>query len=474
MRKPVPPEVGALLRRIPAVDELLAAPRVQHALAVYPRWSVLQAVREVLADRRERVKAGQAGEALLDPGALEAAVVEAAAEKAAPSLRAVINATGVVIHTNLGRAPLAAEAQEAVQAVARGYSNLEFDLRAASRGSRQAHVESLLRDLTGAEAALVVNNNAAAVLVAVNTLAAGREVVISRGELVEIGDAFRIPDVMERAGGILREVGTTNRTHRADYEAAVGPQTALLLKVHRSNFRLLGFTAEVEAAELAALAHARDLFVMEDLGSGALLDLATLGLPREPLAGDAVRAGVDLVTFSGDKLLGAPQAGILVGRREIIGRVRRNPLSRAVRIDKLCLAGLEATLRLLLDPERARVEIPVLAMLALPAEAIGRRAEALAAQLRRGSPGVAVSTEDGTSEVGGGALPLQALPTRLLVLAPPHGPAGLEAALRRGRPAVLARIQENRLLLDLRTVLPGEDAALLTSLERALQPGGSA
>jgi L-seryl-tRNA(Ser) seleniumtransferase len=473
MRKTVSPEVGALLRRIPAVDEVLSCPGVTHALTIRPRWAVLDAVREVLADRRNRVKRGEPAEDLLALAAIEAAVVATAADKAAPSLRPVINATGVVIHTNLGRAPLAATAQEAVLAAARGYTNLEFDLRDGVRGSRQAHVESLLRDLTGAEAALVVNNNAAAVLVAINTLAAGREVIISRGQLVEIGDSFRIPDVMLRAGGVLREVGTTNRTHLADYEAAIGPETALVLKVHRSNFRLLGFTADVESAELVALAHGRGLPVMDDLGSGALVDLAPMGLPREPLAGDAVRAGVDVVTFSGDKLLGAPQAGILLGRRDLIARIRRNPLARAVRIDKLCLAGLEATLRLLREPDRARRELPVLAMLSLSAGEIGRRAEALVARLH-GTSAVRVSVEDARSEVGGGAMPLHTLPTRVVSLAPAgHSAATLEVALRRGRPAVLARIQDARVLLDLRTVLPFEDGALGDAVRAALQAGGS-
>jgi L-seryl-tRNA(Ser) seleniumtransferase len=476
MREPLSPEIGALLRRLPAVDELLAGPSVQQALRAYPRWAVLAAVREVLAERRERLRqAPETGERLLDRAGIEAAVLAAAAGKGQPSLRPVLNATGVVIHTNFGRAPLARAAQDAIQAAARGYTNLEFDLEAGARGSRQSHVESLLCDLTGAEAALVVNNNAAAVLIAINTLADGKEIVISRGQLVEIGDAFRIPDVMVRAGGILREVGTTNRTHLADYEAAIGPATALVLKVHRSNFRLLGFTADVDTRELVALARGRGLPVMEDLGSGALLEMPQAGPDREPLAGEVVRAGVDVVTFSGDKLLGGPQAGILVGRRDLLGRIRRNPLARAVRIDKLCLAGLEATLRLLREPERAREEIPVLAMLALPAEAIGRRAEALAAALRAAGSPLRVEVEDGVSEVGGGALPLQSLPTRLLAVSPgPAGASAVEARLRRGRPPVLARIQEGRLLLDLRTVAPAEDDRLRDAVLAALGAEGPA
>ena len=295
----------------------------------YPRWAVLEAVREVLAACRKGALAGDLAPAAAGrswtPIALRAAVERVATRKAGSSLRPVINATGVVLHTNLGRAPLAPSALAAVEAAARGYSNLEFDLATGARGSRQVHVEQLLCTLTGAEAALAVNNNAAAVLLGVNTFADGREVVISRGELVEIGDAFRIPDVMTRAGGRLREVGTTNRTHLADYEQALGPETGLILKVHRSNFQLLGFTADVETAELVTLAKRRGIPVMEDLGSGALLDLSAVGLRREPMAADAIRAGVDLVTFSGDKLLGGPQAGMLVGRRDLLARLRRNP-----------------------------------------------------------------------------------------------------------------------------------------------------
>jgi len=473
MSRTIPPEVGAILRRIPSVDEVLTGASTQRLLERQPRWAVLEAVREVLAACRRRALAGDASpeatQALLDPQAIQASVEAATDRKAGPSLRPVINATGVVLHTNLGRAPLAPSALAAIAATARGYSNLEFDLDSGARGSRQAHVENLLCALTGAEAALVVNNNAAAVFLAVNTLANGREVVISRGELVEIGDSFRIPDVMTSAGGRLREVGTTNRTHLADYEQAVGPETGMILKVHRSNFQLLGFTADVETASLVALARQRSLPVMEDLGSGALVDLSAFGLRREPLAADAIRAGMDVVTFSGDKLLGGPQAGILVGRRELLARLRRNPLARTVRIDKLCLAALEATLRLAREADLACQEIPVLRMLSLPAAAVGARAEALAEALRAVAPGVRCAVEAGTSEVGGGALPLQTLPTRVLTLGPGREGAGaLEARLRTGEPPVLVRVQGERVLLDLRTVAPDEDAALLAALTAVL------
>ncbi len=466
-------DVGILLRHIPAVDELLATPRIQRLLAAYPRWAVLEAVRQVLADRRQRVLGGritrEAAEALLVPDAIAQAVAEAATEKAEPSFIPVVNATGVVLHTNLGRAPLAPAALEAIQATAAGYGNLEFDLATGRRGSRQVHVEALLCALTGAEAAFVVNNNAAAVLLAMNTFANGKEIVISRGQLVEIGDSFRIPDVMVRAGGRLREVGTTNRTHLRDYEEAIGPETAVILRVHRSNFQILGFTADVDLSDLVTLARRHNLLVTDDLGSGALLDLSLLGLRKEPLAADAIRAGVDLVTFSGDKLLGGPQAGMLVGRRDLLARARKNPLARAVRIDKLGLAALEATLRLYREPERALREIPILRMLGLTAAAIGDRAEQVAHALRSAVRDVAITIEDETSEVGGGALPLQAIPTRVLALRPVRGSAAeLEARLRRGRPPVLVRIKGDRILVDLRTVETADEAALLQALREAL------
>jgi L-seryl-tRNA(Ser) seleniumtransferase len=472
MRKTLPPELEGLLRQIPSVEEVLADSR---PLADrLPRWALVDAVRDVLQAIRQQVMAGTLSpeqvRAHLHAAAIGQAVEAAAARRIGGSLRRVINATGVVIHTNLGRAPLAEAALQAIREAAVGYSNLEFDLERGERGSRQAHVEELLCTLTGAEAALVVNNNAAAVFLAVHTLAAGREVVISRGELVEIGDSFRIPDVMTQAGGRLREVGATNRTHLADYVEAIGPATALLLKVHRSNFRLLGFTAETGSTELAALGRQHGLPVMEDLGSGALVDLSALGLRREPMVADAIRAGLDLVTFSGDKLLGGPQAGIVVGRRDLVGRLRRNPVARSVRIDKLSLAGLEATLRLLRDPAQARQQIPILRMLGLSREELAPRADAFARTLAAELPAVAVTVEDGLSEVGGGALPLQELPTRLVALSPgPLAARMAEATLRHGTPAVLVRIKDDRLWVDLRTVAPAEEPELGAALQAALR-----
>ncbi len=382
------------------------------------------------------------------------------AEMSRPSLRRVINATGVVLHTNLGRAPLAAAAREAAARVAAGYGNLEYDLQAGERGSRYDHCAELLRELTGAEAALVVNNNAAAVVLALNTLAEGRDAIVSRGELVEIGGSFRVPEVMAKSGARMREVGSTNKTHREDYEAAISADTGAILKVHRSNFRIVGFTAEVSLAELATLGRTHGVPVVNDLGSGLLLDLESIGLPHEPTASDALRDGADVVTMSGDKLLGGPQAGIILGRAEWIARMRKNPLCRAFRVDKLTLAALEATLALYRDPELAIREVPVLRMLALGAEELEQRARLWVDRLREA--GVSAEAVPGASTVGGGAYPGVELPTTLVALnAAMRSAREVEAALRQGEPAVVARIVDGRVVLDPRTVFEEEEAALL-------------
>ncbi len=459
------PHVRSLLRQIPSVDDLLQEEAVQGLLRSLPRALVVETIREVVATRREalvRSPFPADPTAVVAVPSLVAEVVVRAREKARPHLRRVINATGVILHTNLGRAPLAAAALAAVTEVARSYSTLEYDVARGVRGSRQAAVAGLLSSLTGAEAALVVNNNAAAVLLAINTLAEGKEVIVSRGQLVEIGDSFRIPDIMQKAGGLLREVGTTNRTTPRDYEKALSPSTALLLKVHTSNFRILGFTREVTAAELVTLGRRHGLPVMEDLGSGALIDLSRIGLAREPLVADSVRAGVDLVTFSGDKLLGGPQAGIIVGRRDLIERLRMNPLARAVRSDKLTLAALEATLRLYQDEERVVEALPVLRALALPLPEVTRRARELAKRIAGLPCGVQAEVEEEFSEVGGGALPLERIPTAVVVLRHPHLSAVvLEERLRTAEPPVLGRIVEDRLLLDPRSLLPGEEEEIV-------------
>ena len=412
------------LRDLPSVDELLRDDR----LAAEPRPLALSAARAALERAREEIRAGA------DPGDLaERAVAELAAARR-PALRRVLNATGVIVHTNLGRAPLADAALERVRAAA-GYSNLEYDLSSGSRGSRQDHLAPLLRRLTGAEA-IVVNNNAAALLLVLAALAEGREVVVSRGELIEIGDGFRIPDVLARSGARLVEVGTTNRTRAADYERAIGPETALLLRVHQSNFRVVGFTEQPRVEELAALARRSDVPLVDDLGSGALVELE-----GEPTPAGSLAAGADLVCFSGDKLLGGPQAGIVVGRAELVERLRRHPLQRALRADKLTLAALEGTLALALEaPER----IPVVRMLREEAASVRARAERLAAA-------VGGAVEETVARVGGGALPLAELPSFACAVEEELAPL-----LRAGEPPVIGIVRDGRLLLDCRTLTDAE------------------
>jgi L-seryl-tRNA(Ser) seleniumtransferase len=417
------------LRDLPSVDEL--ARTSDDALAV-------DAARTVLARAREDIQAGA------DPGDLAERLREELAGARAPRLRRALNATGVIVHTNLGRAPLAEAALDRVREVGRGYSNLEYDLSAGTRGSRQDHVAGILRRLTGAEAALVVNNNAAAVLLALAALAEGREVLVSRGELIEIGDGFRIPDVLARSGARLVEVGTTNRTRAADYEHAIGPETALLLRVHQSNFRLVGFTELPSVAELAKVAHRHELPLVDDLGSGALTPSNSLLLNEEPSVRESLEAGADLVCFSGDKLLGGPQAGIVVGRAELVERLRRHPLQRAMRVDKLTLAALEGTLALYLEPERALREVPVLRMALESADSVRARAERLA-ELTGGD------VEETVGRIGGGALPLAELPSFACAVE-----EELAAPLRAGEPPVIGVVRDGRLLLDCRTLSDDE------------------
>ena len=423
------------LRDLPSVDELARA--VDDPLAV-------DAARAVLARAREDITAG------FDPGDLVerlGAELEAARR---PALRRTLNATGVLVHTNLGRAPLADAALERIREVGRGYSNLEYDLTTGTRGSRQDHVAALLRRLTGAEGALVVNNNAAALLLALAALAEGREVVVSRGELIEIGDGFRIPDVLERSGARLVEVGTTNRTRAADYERAIGAETALLLRVHQSNFRVVGFTELPTVEELAGIARRHGLPLVVDLGSGVLVEL-----PEEPSARQSLEAGADLVCFSGDKLLGGPQAGIAVGRTELIQRLRRHPLQRALRADKLTLAALEGTLGLYLEPKRAWREVPVLRMLVEPLAAVRARAERLAGL-------VDGALEETVARVGGGALPLAELPSFACAVG-----EELAAGLRAGDPPVIGIVRDGRLLLDCRTLSEAEVDAVAAVVRAA-------
>lgn len=442
-----------LPRDLPSVDRLLAEPALRALVERHP-WSVLvAAARSVLAEARASILAGRP---IPDLAALATGLAELVAADERPRLRRAINATGVVIQTNLGRAPVSRAAAEAMAAVASGYSNLEYDLDRGERGSRASHLEPLLCRLSGAEAALAVNNNASALLLALAALAAGRDVAISRGQLVEIGGGFRVPDVMRQSGARLVEVGTTNRTYAADYRDAIGADTAALLRVHSSNFRIVGFVHEAPLSEIVAVAAERGLTVIDDLGSGSLLDTTAFGLAHEPMVQESVQAGADLICFSGDKLLGGPQAGILVGRRDAIERCRRHPLARAVRIDKASLAGLEATLRHYVRGEAA-LAVPVWRMIALAPEALRQRAERW-----REPAGARLAAEvvAARSAVGGGSLPGETLPTFALAIQSPGGADALAARLRRAYPPLIGRIERDRVLLDPRTVLPEEDAVV--------------
>jgi L-seryl-tRNA(Ser) seleniumtransferase len=452
-----------MLRALPAVDVLIGSLAGDQALRGIPRPRLAAAVRDVLAAERRRLL--DAGGVAADGDALGRQVVARLTAGGLFSLAPVINATGVVLHTNLGRALLSPLAQERLREVAAAYSNLEMDLPRKERGSRYAHVDGLLRRLSGGEAALVVNNCASAVLLALESLARGKEVIVSRGELIEIGGEFRIPDIMRRSGAILREIGTTNRTHLKDYANAIGPETGLILKVHTSNYRVVGFTAAVASRELAELGRARGIPVMEDLGSGCFVDLTRYGFPYEPTVPEVVASGVDLVSFSGDKLLGGPQAGILVGRADLVERLARNPLNRALRIDKFTVAALEATLYAY-EAGTALETIPTLRMLTEPIASIRRRARRVlgrvAAETQRA---LGARVVESRSQVGGGALPTVELPTAAVALGTPGRPAErLDEALRSGRPPVLGRLLDDHLLLDCRTVLPGDVAALATRL----------
>ncbi len=456
-------EVQALLRGLPGVDALVGHVAEHPDLRAVPRRRLTEAAREILAGERRRVLEGAASVA--DAAALADRLVSRITRSGVFSLDRVINATGVVLHTNLGRALLSPLAQDRLRAAASGYTNLEMDIRKKERGSRYAHVDGLLQRLTGAQASLVVNNCASAVLLALESLARGKEVIVSRGELIEIGGEFRIPDIMRRSGAVLREVGTTNRTHLKDYDQAIGPETGLLLKVHTSNYRVVGFTAAVPSRELAELGRARGLPVMEDLGSGCLLDLRRYGFPYEPTVPEVVASGVDLISFSGDKLLGGPQAGIVVGRAELVERLAKNPLNRAFRIDKLTVAALEATLYAY-EAGEAPETIPTLRMLTETQTSIRRRARQLLRRLPAETQSrLGVRLVDATSEVGGGALPTVELPTAALAIGTSERRAqDLDERLRGARPPVLGRLLDDRLLLDVRTILPADVAALASIL----------
>lgn len=471
------PEGNRYLKRLPSVDELLRRPEIAALTEKYPRATVVDTVRKVLQERRKHLlETGFTEEEVSRVLALETItgdVVSIVTTTGQPRLRRIINATGVVLHTNLGRAPLAEGALAAIERAGKYYTNLELDLATGKRGSRYIIVEELLLSLTGAEAAFVVNNNAAAVLLALSSLATGKEVVVSRGQLVEIGGSFRIPDVMRQSGARLVEVGTTNKTYLRDYEAALGPETALLLHVHASNYRIIGFTHETTVTELAELGRRHGIPVMSDLGSGFLVDLNRYGLPYEPTVQETVAAGADVVTFSGDKLLGGPQAGIILGKAALVERMKHHPLARALRVDKLTLAALEATLREYLDPETALRNIPALRMLTTPPKILQRRAYRLVRRLRRipdftGEARIVAIT----SRVGGGAMPTAEPPSYGVAIPLPGGEATkIAALLRQGDPPVIARIQEDRLVFDMRTLRDEELGLLAEAVCRALAGG---
>jgi L-seryl-tRNA(Ser) seleniumtransferase len=445
-------------RALPSISALLESAGVQSLLGQYPRRLVVEAVRSAVDAERSGGGTAKTEEQWL------AVIAARVGGMNRPSLRRVINATGVVLHTNLGRAPLADSAVEAIADIASGFSNLEYDLESGARGSRYSHCVSLLQKLTGAEDALVVNNCAAAMVLTLNALAQRKEVLVSRGELVEIGGSFRIPDIMSRSGAKLVEVGTTNRTHDDDYRRAITPKTAAIVKVHRSNFAIEGFTSEVSVERLAFIAAEHGLPVVHDLGSGLMLALDAYGLPGEPTAATALASGASLVLMSGDKLLGGPQAGIILGAANLIAKLRKNPFARAMRVDKLTLSALEATLRLYLEPERALREIPVLAMLTVPVSELQSRAQGIVARLA--ANGIAAEVVVSSASVGGGAFPTAAIPSIAIRL---PGPAQrVEEKLRAGAPAVISRISDGHVSLDLRSVLPREDEMLAAAIGHAL------
>jgi L-seryl-tRNA(Ser) seleniumtransferase len=459
-----------MLRSLPAVDELLRQEAISEAVETYPRMLVVRAVRNVLDRNRQAILNGKA---VFDSQGFELAnlVKEILAEiqhLASFTLRRVINGTGIIVHTNLGRSLLCQDALERLQFIGSGYSNLEYDLEAGSRGSRYVHAETILCEITGAEGALVVNNNAGAVVLVLNTLAQGKEVVVSRGQLVEIGGSFRIPDIMSRSGARLREVGCTNRTHLSDYEKAIGPETALLLDVHASNYQIVGFTAEVGLEELVELGRQHAVPVMQDLGSGCFVDVTPFGLQGEPLVQDTVGSGADVITFSGDKLLGGTQAGIILGKREFIAELRRNPLTRALRVDKLTLAALEATLRLYRDEDTAIQAIPTLRMIATDQKTLADRAQGLVQALRANIPeSIEVEIMDGSSLVGGGALPTQTLPTKLVAISSKELSAARLGAHFRGYVLpIIGRVEQELFLLDVRTLQPGDEEAIVAAVGR--------
>jgi L-seryl-tRNA(Ser) seleniumtransferase len=458
---------GNPYRQLPPVTAVLDSPAIKALEPAHGRAAVADAVRAELDILRDRLKAGDALDGAIGIDVIVTRVAERVEAGSAPMLRPVINATGIVLHTNLGRSPISEGAAKAAYDAAGGYLNLELDLGTGKRSSRQNPIRDAICPLLGCESATAVNNCAAATVIVLRALAAGKEVIVSRGQLVEIGGSFRIPEIMGVSGATLREVGTTNITRIGDYEKALGPATGLLLRVHHSNYRVSGFTKAASLEELVALGRKHNIPVVDDVGSGAMIDFARFGLPGDPVVGESLAIGADLVLFSGDKLLGGPQAGVIVGKKELVQRIEKDPLMRAFRLDKMTLAALEATLRLYRHPDRAIQEIPTLRMLGTPAAEIRRRAEALAAELRQ-VPGLNVDVCDDSAFVGGGSLPDLPLPTTVLAVSSATvSDAVLAERLRSGTPAVMARVQDGRVLFDLRTVFDGQEPDLVEAVRSA-------
>jgi L-seryl-tRNA(Ser) seleniumtransferase len=458
-----------LFRQLPSVNDILAVEGVQAFVRDHGHDQFVAVVRAELADLREQIRQGMSVDGRSAAEAIASRVASRLGHEMRPKLRTVINATGIVLHTNLGRSPIAEEAAKAAYEAARGYLNLELDLDNGKRSSRQIAIREWVCRLTGAESATAVNNNAAATVIVLRTVAMGKEVVISRGQLIEIGGSFRIPDIMSVSGAILREVGTTNITRLSDYERAIGPNTGALLQVHSSNYRISGFTKSVTLAELAALGKKHGVPVIDDIGSGALVDFARFGFQGEPVARTSIEAGADLVLFSGDKLLGGPQAGIIAGRKEWIQKIEKDPLMRAFRLDKMTLAALEATLRLYLHEKRALHEVPVLRMLGTSLRELRQRAEQLAEQLRRLAGIASVTTAEDVAYVGGGSLPDQSMKSWVVEIETRSlSDTELARRLRLGNPAVMARLRGGKLILDVRTLFAYQEGLLIEAVRRAL------
>lgn len=468
--KAVRSEKKRLLSGLPSVDELLKSPEGIQWISGFPRKIVLTAIRTVLAEQRSALLEGRIKS--VDSAVLIKEIDAKTIQLSSFSLKPVINATGIVIHTNLGRAVLSEKILRNILDAGRGYSNLEYNLETGKRGKRHTHTKRLLKQITGAEDALIVNNNAAAVLLCLNTMAKGREVLVSRSELVEIGGSFRVPDVMAASNAVMKEIGTTNKTHLYDYSRAINENTGLILKIHQSNYKIIGFTDEVKIEELVSLGKKHRIPVMYDLGSGCLLDLKPFGIQSEPSVQEIVRKGVDLISFSGDKLLGGPQGGIIVGRQKLIEKVQKNPLARALRIDKLTIAAFEATLMAYMDEQNAIKEIPVLHMLFQAPEEIQSRARKIASQLRKKSGNALIEVTKDSSRAGGGSLPEAEFPTFAVSVKPALISVNeLETLLRQSTPPVIARIKGHALLLDARTIRNQEIGALVTSVASCLSKG---